>query len=281
MTGRIIACRRARVPLLAFLARFQNLSDPGTDAIAVPQVAINDAGNAAFIWQLLDGAIQARSLSAAGALGPIQPIGQVSSEVPDPRLAIGADGKVVFVWSDGSVVDARVLTGAGVLGNAMTIAAQSILPSVAMDSAGKAIFVWKTNSSVQSRTLSASGVLRKISMFRRQRRLTCPRSRSTRPGISPSPGMCSTRSNTLVQARNRSAAGVFGPIRHLTPAGRDARNPQLGIDGGGNAVIVWSRHRRQWLLQGSAIHPYGGQCSRLDPHRFACRPARVQRPGRG
>jgi len=222
------------------LGAILNLSGPGTDAIAVPQVAINDVGEAAFVWQLLDGAIQARSLSAAGALGPIQPLGQVSSEVPDPRLAIGSDGKVVFVWSNGIVV-ARVLTGAGALGNAITIATQSILPSVAMDSAGDAIFVWKTNAGVQSRVLSASGVLRGILNVSHVASFDPPQVAVDGAGDIAFTWNVFDGANTLVQARNRSAAGVFGPIRHLTPAGRDARNPELGVDGAGNAVIVWSR----------------------------------------
>jgi hypothetical protein len=226
------------------LGPIQDLTDPGTDAIAVPQVGINDAGDAAFIWQLFSGAIQARSLSAAGALGPIQSIGQVSNEVSDPRLAIGSDGKVVFVWSDSVAVHARILTGAGALLNAMDIstASQSVFPSVAMDSVGNAIFVWGvTNTAVQSRTLSASGILRRIVTVSHAPPFDLPQIAVDQGADAAFTWNVFNGSNTLVQARNRSAAGVFGAIAPLTHPGRDARNPQIGIDGGGNAVIVWSR----------------------------------------
>lgn len=45
-------------------------------------------------------------------------------------------------------------------------------------------------------------------------------------------------SRLRVQARNRSAAGVFGPINTLSVAG-DASPPQVAVDADGDALVVW------------------------------------------
>ena len=48
-------------------------------------------------------------------------------------------------------------------------------------------------------------------------------------------------SNTRIQARRRSAAGVLSPIQNLSAAGQDAFAPQVAVDGAGNAIFAWAR----------------------------------------
>jgi hypothetical protein len=44
-----------------------------------------------------------------------------------------------------------------------------------------------------------------------------------------------------IQSRVRSATGTLSPIQTLSDAGQHAAYPEVGIDQGGNAVVVWQR----------------------------------------
>lgn len=47
--------------------------------------------------------------------------------------------------------------------------------------------------------------------------------------------------NDRIEARTRSAAGVLGAVRLLSRAGSDAAQPQVAMDGHGNALVAWTR----------------------------------------
>jgi hypothetical protein len=42
-----------------------------------------------------------------------------------------------------------------------------------------------------------------------------------------------------IQTRARSASGTLGPVQNLSPAGQDAKLPQVGVDSDGDAVFAW------------------------------------------
>jgi hypothetical protein len=76
-----------------------------------PQVGVDQSGNAVFIWERSDGTtdcdgsgcfrIQARSRSAAGALGLTQTIsaaGLHAEPSPQPQIAVTPTGSAVTVW---------------------------------------------------------------------------------------------------------------------------------------------------------------------------------------
>jgi hypothetical protein len=51
----------------------------------------------------------------------------------------------------------------------------------------------------------------------------------------------SNGSNDIVQAAARSAAGSWQAPVNLSAAGQNASDPQVGVDGQGDAVAVWTR----------------------------------------
>jgi microcompartment protein CcmK/EutM len=48
--------------------------------------------------------------------------------------------------------------------------------------------------------------------------------------------------NWRIQARRRTASGSFSAVQSISPVGQDAVNPQVAVDGNGNAVIAWTRY---------------------------------------
>jgi hypothetical protein len=121
------ACRRvqARARSAAnVLSAVQDLSIPGQDAIS-PDVGIDAAGNAVFVWHRVDPSdccvarVHARARTAEGSLSPVQ----VLSIGIHPRVAVDAAGNAVFVWHrfDGSSsscclrVQARARSATGTL----------------------------------------------------------------------------------------------------------------------------------------------------------------------
>src|SRR5207248_1236013 len=47
--------------------------------------------------------------------------------------------------------------------------------------------------------------------------------------------------NWRIQARRRSASGTLSSVRTLSQAGQDAELPEVAVDPGGNATVVWQR----------------------------------------
>ena len=64
--------------------------------------------------------------------------------------------------------------------------------------------------------------------------------------------------HTIVQAAVRQAGGSWVPSGNLSVAGRDAEEPDVGIDAAGNAIAVWRRHDGSKYIVQSATRPAGG-----------------------
>jgi hypothetical protein len=72
------------------------------------QVAVDDDGDAVFTWSITrngagineHGVVEARTLSAAGVLGPIQEVSTTGFSSGTPRVAVDSDGDAVVTWSN-------------------------------------------------------------------------------------------------------------------------------------------------------------------------------------
>jgi len=64
--------------------------------------------------------------------------------------------------------------------------------------------------------------------------------------------------HTIVQAAVRQAGGSWVPSGSLSVAGRDAEEPEVGMDAAGNAIAVWRRHDGSKYIVQSATRPAGG-----------------------
>ncbi|MGH2950788.1 MAG: hypothetical protein ACRDKX_01940, partial [Solirubrobacterales bacterium] len=52
---------------------------------------------------------------------------------------------------------------------------------------------------------------------------------------------------TRIQTRTRSAAGALGGPTNLSPAGDNSFDPQVAVDGDGDAIFVWHNDGLDWL----------------------------------
>ncbi len=228
-----------------------NLSVAGQNAVN-SQVASDADGDAVAVWQGYDGSnyrVQARSLSAAGVLGPIKTLSAAGQFADYPQVASDADGDAVAVWHNdsNSRVQARSLSAAGVLGPAENLSAagqEAYFPQIASDADGDAVAVWQrsdgSSDRVQARTISAAGVLEPIKNLSPAGQ-DAVGAQVASDADGDAVAVWQNDSNSRVQARSISAAGVLGPIENVSAAGQDASEPQVASDADGDAVAVWKR----------------------------------------
>jgi hypothetical protein len=227
------------------------------------QVAIDPDGDAVFTWTRFDGTnyrIQARARSAAGALSPIQNLSATGQDAFDPQVAVGGAGNAIFTWDrfDGtnSRIQARRRSAGGVLGPVENLSAagqNAAYPQVAVDGNGNAIFTWArfdgSNPSfppccrrVQTRKRTAAGALDPVqTLSAAGQSAASPQVAVDGNGNAIFTWVRSDGTNERIQARKRTAAGALSSTQTLSAAGQNADEPQVGIDGTGDAVFTWAR----------------------------------------
>jgi hypothetical protein len=183
----------------------RTLSAAGGDAL-YPQVAVDVAGDAAFTWYRWDGTnyrVQARAVSASGAMSPVRTLSAAGQMAYSPDVDVDAAGNAVFTWyrRDGFNwrVQACTLSAAGVLGPVLTLSGVGLdatFAQLAVDPAGDTVIGWRQFDGA----------------------------------------------NYRVMARTLSAAGALGAVSTLSNAGQDAWGPQIGIDATGAALATWQRY---------------------------------------
>jgi hypothetical protein len=170
----------------------------------VPEVAIDDDGDAVVAWQRSDGIndrVQARFRSAAGVLDRVTNVSRPGHHGRNPRVALDAAGDGLVVWERvaGAVrrIQGRDVSAAGVFGGLQTISEDlSFGPTVAIAAGGHTVVVWRRTNGTNDR----------------------------------------------IQARERLAGGAFEPILNLTPTTGEreaASNPEIAINADGRAVVIW------------------------------------------
>ena len=180
-------------------------------------------------------------------------LSQAGQSATNPQVAVGADGNAVFTWarSDGTNtrVQTRTRNAAGVLSGVQTLSSSgqdASLPQVAVDADGNAVFTWQrsdgANFRIQARVRSPAGALTAVQT------LSDPGQNAGAPQVAVDPGGDAVftwsrfdGANFRIQARARSAGGALSAVQNLSDSGRNAFNPQVAIDVGGDAVFVWQR----------------------------------------
>jgi hypothetical protein len=235
------------VPVSAAQSSFHNESD----------VAVRPDGSAVFIWRqnigLRDRA-QMRVRSAAGVLGPVATLSNTTGNaIANFIVVVDNEGDALFVWllsvnfSTDIRVQTRALSAAGVLGPIQTVSTANKVArdvTVDVDADGDALFVWhdRTGASLVARLRGKTGTLGAIeTVSTLAYQFSAPA-----VGLSDSGDALiafalfdSATNRTRLQARPRSAAGVYGPAIAISAASLSAEPARLGIDAAGNALIAW------------------------------------------
>ena len=176
-----------------------------------PDVAYSPNGSAVIAWGRYDGAqyvAQAVIRNANGTLGPVQTIATSGQELAGPKVGIDAQGNALLAWSrwDGNdfLVQARTLSATGVLGLPATLSTwghDASTPELAVNRNGDGVITWTRYDG----------------------------------------------DHDQLEARTMSTTGARGGLElisaDLVPYAEDmdARDPDVGIDGAGNATFVWQR----------------------------------------
>jgi uncharacterized protein YheU (UPF0270 family) len=201
------------------LSPVQTLSAAGADAI-FPQVAVDQSGNAVFVWQrcgsfLYCSSIQARARSTDGVLSPIQTL-SAGNFYSSPQVSSDRGGDAVFVWShyDETAdcggyaclrIQARARSADGALSPTQVLSAAgqfALYPQVALDPSGTAVFVWERFDGTTN---------------------------------------CARFSCLRIQARTRSAAGALDPTQTLSAPYQNAVAPQVAVDPSGDSIAAWQQ----------------------------------------
>lgn len=216
-----------------------------------PQVAVNANGDAAIVWQT-NHQIQTRLRPAAATF--FNPSATLSPPGPadKPQVAVDPNGNAVYVWQhfDGTHerIQTRTLSLTGTRGTTLTLSPagqDAENAQVALDAHGNAVFAWEssdgTTQRIQARTRSAAGTLGPT-----QTLVAGQYASDVHLAVDPAgdavfawQGYDGTVSR--IQTRARSATGVLGPTHTLSAPGQNAYQPRVGIDSGGNAVLLWQR----------------------------------------
>jgi hypothetical protein len=241
-------------PALAGAAWSAPIDVSGQFAYA-PQVAIDADGDAVFTWVHSDGAharIQARVLSAGGALSAVKTISVSGQDAFSPQVGIDADGDAVFTWGlyDGPSfrIEPRARSAAGPWSAVQELGdpGQNGSPQVAIDADGDAVFTWMgsdgTNSRIQSRTRSADGTLSAVKTLSENGR------NAGSPQVAVDPGgdavftwnRVDRQGFFRVQTRTRPVGGPWSAVQDLSDPGRNAYAPDVAVDGEGDAVFTWT-----------------------------------------
>jgi hypothetical protein len=110
-------------------------------------IASDAQGDAVAVWRSGSGSnawISARTISAAGVLGPIQTLSDPAQH-GNPEVASDTDGDSIVVWQRLGSIQARTISPAGVLGPTATLSAggeHAKGPQIASAADGGAAAVW-------------------------------------------------------------------------------------------------------------------------------------------
>jgi hypothetical protein len=200
----------------------------------------------------------ARSWSADGTLSAHRDLSlRFSGRLGEGGVVMNDDGRAVAVWAGsaqwggigGTVLRARASNG--VWSDAEKLSNDPHDPQVGIDEEGTAVVAWLHPVSagfvvkyhVQARVRSVGGALSAVQDVSpagadgwNPRVAVAPDGRALfvwEEQLDPSDG------DRTIQARARAGDGTLSAIQNVSPAGVDARWPQVRLDADGDAVILW------------------------------------------
>ena len=221
-----------------------------------PGVAIDDAGDAIVVWRQTTAAgslAQAASRPAGGLFSPPADL-SATGQVSGAQVRTNGAGETAVVWThvdaaNNTIVQASTRPPGGAFSVPVDLSVagrDAIDPQVALDAAGNALAVWSRSDGstrvVQATTRPAGG------SFTAPVDVSTAGGEARAPRVALNPGgdavvawQRSDATNTIVQATVRRAGAEFAATADLSAPGRDAAEPQVGIDADGDAVATWQR----------------------------------------
>jgi hypothetical protein len=229
------------------------ISDGAGDA-TVPQVATDTSGNAVAVWAQFDGArdnIMANRYLAGSGWGTA---GLIETDnngaAADPHVSVAADGNGMAVWqqSDGTRTNIwanRFATATGWDG-AMLIehddAGPATDPRIAVDGTDNAVAVWVQNNSIwTARYTTGVGWNTATSISSGGTSVAAPQISADASGDAMAIWQQLDGTQNIWANRNSAGSGWDGAMLIEHDDAGPATDPQIAVDGNGNAVAVWAQ----------------------------------------
>ncbi|HEY6836643.1 MAG TPA: PASTA domain-containing protein [Gaiellaceae bacterium] len=250
----------------------QDISAEGAKAES-PQVALDAAGNAVAVWQhwVGDNRVIGTAFRPAGAgWQRDQDLSDAGADAQHPQIDVNPAGDAVAVWyqsvgSSYSVIEAAVRPAGGRWAGPEELSGGGVnatVPQVALDQNGNALAVWERlgPTPVVQASIRAGGA------WSAPQNLSSPGQDAEFPQVAFGPNgnaaavwQSFNGSNFVAQSAVRSSdGGRWGAPQDLSAPGKDAKNPQVAMDGAGNALAVWERFDgANWIIQAAGRPPEG------------------------
>jgi hypothetical protein len=246
-------------------------ASPSTQDAVYPDADVDNSGNAVFVWRTDPpsscdcAAIDLRTRTAAGALGPVQQIsapGETGIRYSYPKVGVDADGDAVAVWTSSSGIRARARSKTGAFGPILTISPtfpDGSQVNLKMSKAGHAVFMWQAPDQnnatrIYARVRNPNGVLGPILTLSNPNSFITETYNASGKLAVDSLGDAvfvwkrqSTGGHTLVEARMRSAGGTLSAVKVVASAIGDnnhpyqVADPEVAVDADGDALVVWDQ----------------------------------------
>ena len=205
---------------------------------------------------------EARTLSAAGVLGPPTTLSSTRWTSDLPQVAVTPAGDALFVWrstdpggAGADRIETRAMLAAGSFTRRQTVAddpGDASDPQVAVAADGAGLFSWRRSTGsrdwVKLRPRSALGGLgetRTVKFAESPQSLSPPRLSLDADGDAVIAWELFDATQTLppccnlAQARTGSTTGNLGPVATLSAPG--ASSVEVASDADGDAAVVWTR----------------------------------------
>jgi len=234
----------------------QNLSGSGQDS-QDPQIAMDVLGNAIAVWQAEVGAnkiIQAcRYVVTTGWCLTATTISESIGNSQDPQVAMDAAGNGIAVWRrNGDIQACRYDISTGWCLTATTISEPGVNsqdPQVAMDPAGNATVVWQAEVG-SVKVIKACRYDISTGWCLTVTTISEPGVNSKDPQVVVDPAGNATAvwqaevgADKIIQACRYDVEAVWpdgwSAVENLSASSEVAKDPQVAMDGLGNAMVVW------------------------------------------
>lgn len=227
------------------------------EAARNPLVAVQADGTAHFGYVDDDGSasvVQERRWHPGALPGRAQWVGNAGDPADTPDMAVDAAGNATFTWqrrARPSTVLGRRRTADGTLQPVLPLSPEnafSLDPHVASSPAGSSVLVWtrlgESSDVIQMRRLSAAGALGPVVT------LSALSGRASEPEVAMDGNgnalvvwkrRTAPSETEVVQIRRVAADGGLGAVTTLSAASAEVRDPLVGFDADGDAIVAWTR----------------------------------------